>query len=315
MNFSDFIASNAPALAEGAVLERVRRHPEIVLDPQVLNGGLVYDTIGRKLLEEVHAGYMSVARRHGLPLLTFTDTWRCSRKAIVSSRFKGRPVNEDNARFLTQLRSSFGDGSPIFVGGLVGPSGDAYRPDESLDRHAARDFHRPQVEALASSGVDFLHLATAPNVDESLGVADVMAATGLPYMVSFVIRRTGSVLDGTPLGDAMERIDAEVIRAPIGYSVNCVHARVLEQALETAGANGRDMSDRLLTFQGNAADMEVEDLDGSAELFTEPATVFADTVGRLGQYHGLRIVGGCCGTDDAHIEALARWMICEGLSK
>ena len=124
-------------------------------------------------------------------------------------------MNEDNALFMTGLRDSFGEGPPIFVGGLVGPSGDAYKPADSLDRRAARAFHRTQVAALASTSVDFLHLATAPNVEEALGVADAMAETGLPYLISFVIRRTGVVLDGTPLGLAMERVDAEApVRPP-----------------------------------------------------------------------------------------------------
>ena len=154
-------------------------------------------------------------------------------------------------------------------------------------------------------------MATAPNVEEALGVADAMAETGLPYMISFVIRRTGTVLDGTPLGQAMLRIDAETARAPTGYSVNCVHARVLASALDTVATTHPGASGRLLTFQANAADAEVEELDESAELVSEPAEAFADAVGRLRGRFGLRILGGCCGTEGGHIEALAKRIVCE----
>ncbi len=303
MDFSTFIASEATAIAEGAILERVRRNPSIVLDPHILNGGLVYEPASRTLLAQIHTGYMQSARAVGLPILAFTDTWRCSRKAIEASRFKGLSVNEDNARFLLDLRTGMGEGSPIFVGGIVGPSGDAYKPADSLDRVGARDFHRPQIQALASSGVDFLFLATAPSVDEALGVADVMSETGLPYIVSFVIRRTGVVLDGTPLGRAIASIDAETSRPPAGYAVNCVHARVLESALETIPPH---QARRLLTFQANTGDLEVEDLDESAELITEAPDTFVDGLERLRSRFGLRVLGGCCGTDDQHIAALAR---------
>jgi homocysteine S-methyltransferase len=85
---------------------------------------------------------------------------------------------------LTGLRATFGEGPPIFAGGFAGPSGDAYKPADSLDRRAAGEFHRLQIAALASAGVDFLHLATAPNVEEAQGVADAMAETGLSYMIS-----------------------------------------------------------------------------------------------------------------------------------
>lgn len=305
MSFAQFIASGAAAIAEGAVLERVRRDPDLALDPHILNGGFIYDEKGRASLAEIHAGYMRLARDAGLPILTFTDTWRCSERAIAASRFKGRAVNADNARFLTGLRDAVGDGSPIFVGGLVGPSADAYKPEEGLERRAAREFHRPQVDALAAAGVDFLHLATAPGVDEALGVADVMAATGLPYLISFVIRRTGTVLDGTPLGQAIDRFDRDLTRPPIGFSVNCVHAQVLETALEALAASHPAACRRILTFQANTADAEVEDLDDSAELVTEPAGDFADRVARIGHRFGVRILGGCCGTEGSHIEALA----------
>jgi homocysteine S-methyltransferase len=312
MDFTRFLESGAQAIAEGAVLERVRRDPALRLDPHILNGGLIYDAAGRAALAEIHSDYMRLARSAGLPLLTFTDTWRCSRRAVEASPFSGRSINEDHVRFLAELRASFGDGSPIFIGGLLGPSGDAYKPEDSLPRPAACEFHRPQVEALASAGVDFLYLATAPNVEEAAGAADAMAQTHLPYIVSFVIRRSGVVLDGTPLGAAMDRISSEAARPPAGFSVNCVHAAALEQALEAVAAADPKAAGRLLAFQGNTADCEVEELDGSEELITESPEVFASKVKHVRDHFGLRFVGGCCGTDGAHIAALARRLSCEG---
>jgi homocysteine S-methyltransferase len=313
MDFADFLASGAAAIAEGAVLERVRRDPALALDPHVLNGGLIYDRLGRAKLAEIHGDYMRLARRAGLPLLAFTDTWRCSRKAVDASPFRGRPVNEDHCRFLAERRASFGAGAPIFIGGLVGPAGDAYRPEEGLSRQAAREHHHPQIEALAAAGADFLHLATAPNVAEALGVSDVMAQTSTPYLISFVIRRSGVVLDGTPLGEAIARIDAEAARPPAGFSVNCVHAAALESALEKMAARHPQAAGRLLLFQANTADCEVEELDGRAELVTEAPDLFAENIGRVRARFGLRVVGGCCGTDDRHIHALARRIVCESV--
>lgn len=311
MGFSQFVTSGKHAVAEGAVLERVRRDPSLTLDPHILNGGYVYNAALRVRLTEIHSNYIELARKYGLPILTFTDTWRCSQKAIDASPFKGLPVNEDNAHFLIKLRATFGEGPDIFIGGLIGPAGDAYSPAEGLDRRAARNFHRPQIEALASAGVDFLHLATVPNVEEALGVADVMAETNLPFIISFVIRRTGIVLDGTPLGEAMLQIDHEAPRPPVGFSVNCVHANALGAALEKVAACDAEICERLLAFQANTADCEVEDLDGSVELITEPPLAFAENLRRLRARFKLRILGGCCGTEGEHIEALAKTLVCE----
>lgn len=133
----------------------------------------------------------------------------------------------------------------------------------------------------------------------------------LPFIISFVIRRTGHVLDGTPLVDAMQRMDEEVTRKPDGFSVNCVHAAALESALEKVVQQNPSAIGRLLAFQANTADCEVEDLDGSDELITQDPQPFATQVMGLQQRFCLRVLGGCCGTDGAHMRALAR-MVCEG---
>jgi homocysteine S-methyltransferase len=56
---------------------------------------------------------------------------------------------------------------------------------------------------------------------------------------------------------------------------------------------------------------EVEELDGSAELHTKPAEVFADGRARLRRRFGLRILVGCCRTDGGHIHAIASKLRCE----
>jgi homocysteine S-methyltransferase len=126
-----------------------------------------------------------------------------------------------------------------------------------------------------------------------------------------VIRRTGAVLDGTPLGQAVSQIDADATRPPIGFSLNCVHAQVLETALEAVTATHPSACQRLLAFQANTAGTKVEELDGSEELVTEPAGIFASRAGQLRGRFGIRVLGGCCGTDRRHMEALARRLACE----
>ena len=63
MDFSQFVASGARALAEGAIVERVRRDPSLPFDPHILNGGLIYDPAGRARLAAIHTDYIGAARR------------------------------------------------------------------------------------------------------------------------------------------------------------------------------------------------------------------------------------------------------------
>ena len=52
------------------------------------------------------------------------------------------------------------------------------------------------AQALAETDVDFLMAATLPAFSEAHGMATAMAATGRPYVFSFVLRRDGALLAG-----------------------------------------------------------------------------------------------------------------------
>ena len=122
-------------------------------------------------------------------------------------------------------------------------------------------------------------------------------------MLSFVVRDSGCVLDGTPLGEAFEQIDQERARPPLGYFVNCVHPSVLARGLSAASPL---VKSRLIGFRANTADITPEELDGADELITEDPVVFAGKVDAVRRMLDLKILGGCCGTGTAHIERIAR---------
>ncbi len=82
---------------------------------------------------------------------------------------------------------------------------------------------------------------------------------------------------------------------------NCVHPSVLDSALEAEpGAAGR-----IGALQANTAALAPEELDGSTDLVTQDAESFADQIVDVARRRGLVVVGGCCGTDDRHIRAIA----------
>src|SRR5215831_3075008 len=196
LEMEGFLETGSFGLSEGSIYERLRRHPAIVFDPHLAHAALIYEPKAASLLEQVHREYLDVGQSHGLAMLALTDTWRANQERLDHSQFKGVPVNQDNARFLAQLRDSYGaQAQPIFVGGNIGPRGDAYKPAEALAPGEAERFHTPQVEALVEGGVDFLFASTLPAFCEARGIAAAMAKTGRPYLLSFVIRPDGTLLD------------------------------------------------------------------------------------------------------------------------
>lgn len=304
--FETILSTPGPILAEGSVYERLRRQPGIEFDPLIAHAGLVYDETSRAVLAEVHEGYMAIARQQGLPLVVLSDTWRASAERIARSRFTGRLVNQDNLRFMQELRSAGGAGAPpIVIAGLSGPLGDAYKPAEAPNRDEARRYHAPQIEALVDGEADVLYAATLPSVEEARGIADAMAETGVSFVLSFVVRPDGRVLDGTPLVEAIGSIDAETRRAPVGYSVNCVHPSVFEATMSRVEEAEPTLVDRVIWFQANTSDKSPEEIDGSETLEEGDPVEYASALANVGRRFRTRVLGGCCGSDVRHIELVA----------
>ena len=291
-----------PMLAEGSVYERLRRQPDVPFDPDVGTGALVRDERFREVLGEIHRGYLRIGLDHGLPMLLQTDTWRATAERVETSAWSGADLNRANADLVLEIaREGRAAGGTVSVAGLLGPAGDAYAPAEALTAEAARSYHAPQADELACCDVDLLMCATLPALSEAVGLAQAMGATGLPYLVGFVVRPTGRLLDGTPLAEAVATIDARADPAPTGYVLNCVHPRVADAALvASSGA-----ADRVVGLLANTSARDPDELDGLAELETAEPGPFAREVVDVGHEHDLTLLGGCCGTDNGHIAAIA----------
>jgi len=300
-------------LGEGAVIERLRRMPGIRLDEHVVNSALIYDPHDRAALEAICRQYLEIGRTYDLPLLLSTPTWRAGRERIAAAGLAGRDLNADNFRFLDGLRSDYGDyGEQVVICGLMSCRGDAYKPAEALTAAEARTFHAWQAEALANSGVDLLLAATLPALSEALGLAQALAATGLPYLVSFVARPEGTLLDGTPLTEAIATIDSQAAPPPLAYLVNCTHASVFRSAVTHEQNSSTLVRERVIGLLANTAALSPEELDESDVLVEEEPEVFGASVAALRTDLGMRILGGCCGTDERHIQCLAQRLATRG---
>ncbi len=308
---SNYLSDHRPILAEGSVYELLRRSPDVQFDPQLAHAALVFDPAARHVLESTHRAYCDVAARHQLPILTFTDTWRANPERIARSPLAGQPVNRTNAELLCGIRNGYGRERPaVFVAGLTGCRGDAYRPQEALATEAAIEFHREQITELSSVDIDCLFAATLPALSEAKGIGIIMAETECPYILSFVIAPHGTLLDGSTIDQAVAEIDSAVRRPPLGYFLNCVHPTVVAQALDSGQAES--LRTRFIGFQANTSALDPAELDGIEQLQTEPPGPFAHHVTQIGKQCGMSILGGCCGTDTTHIQCMAQLILDSG---
>ena len=310
MTFEEMIAVSKVVLTEGGMVERIRRDPLAVLDPFIAHSGLIYDQQGRAALTRIYREYIDIAQAYHLPMMSYAPTWRANPENLQKSVFADhKNINTDCVNFLKEIRESYADYSPsIFIGGLMACKGNAYSPGEALSKHDAAIFHREQAEALAKSKVDFIKAATLPAVSEAYGIAEAISSQGIPYILSFVVRPDGSILDGTPIYEAIEMIDSEIQPKPIFYMLNCVHPKIFSQALRQECNISRNVKNRILGFQANTSAKSPKELDNLSYLDTIPPEEFGSMMIALHKEFGIKVLGGCCGTDARHIAQIAKYL-------
>lgn len=303
LSFTDAFRAFPSILTEAAVVERLRHEFQIPLDEHIVHAALIYNDAYRDTLATIYRQYIEAASHHQLPLMLMTPTRRANIENIAASGYRNRDVISDNVDFLSELRTDAL--TPVYIGGLAGCRGDAYDSRYHLSVEEAMQFHYPTVRAMAEAGVDYLFAGIMPQLTEAIGMANAMAATGLPYIISFMIRRDGRLMDGTFIHDAIEAIDKEATTRPLCYMANCVHPDVLHQALTHPHNDTLLVHERFQGIQANASALSPEELEGCTDLLSSSPDELADRLMTLLWDFPLKICGGCCGTDVRHLHRFA----------
>ncbi len=295
------IINNNKILIEAAIVERIRRSNNIKLHPKLVNAPLIYDKHGQEALQKIYQEYIDIAEDAQLPILLCTPTWRANYQRVSQSDFP-MSINIDNVKFLQKIKDSQKNKKvQIKIGGLIGCKNDCYKPDEGLSVLESESFHSWQIKQLALGKVDYLIAQTLPNVDEALGIAKEMEKTNIPYIISFVISRDGLILNGKSLLEAIDYIDNNTTVKPLGYMINCAYPAFLCPKNQP-----KELFKRLIGYQANASSLDHCQLDGSEQLETQTVSNWGDLMIELNEKYGIKILGGCCGTDGEHLKYISK---------
>jgi methionine synthase I (cobalamin-dependent) len=184
----------------------------------------------------------------------------------------------------------------------LGPTGQ-YRPPVGCgDPGAWRAAYSEQAAALAELGVDALHVETMGDLQEArvcLAAARA-AAPGLPVLVSLTFdrrRRGFFTMMGDPLVESLAALAREGAAA-VGANCSLTSPDMLDLAREALAALAALAIP--LVLQPNAG--QPRPSPEGLRYDQDPAAFAADqaAAARL----GVRLVGGCCGTDPRFIAAL-----------
>ncbi len=246
-----------------------------------------------ELVEKIHADYLYAGAD-----VAVTNTFRTTPRTFAKAGREGEAERALKLAVAISQNAARKSGRGVYVGGSFAPLEDCYRPDLVPAEDELRREHRQLAAWLAEAGVDFLLPETINAGLEGQIMAEAASATGLPYIVSFVVDAEGSLLDGTPLAEAVRLTD---FPGRVGVSLNCRPIDTLEPAFHRL----TEIYDGPTGLYPNGAGHPHGDLGWCFEESSHGIDWFVASALRWNAA-GAKVIGGCCGTTPAYIRALSR---------
>ena len=266
---------------------------------------LLADDEGTATLRRYYERYLAIARRHALGILLESATWRASpgwAARLGYAEAELAELNRKAIRLLADLRDEHADVEPAVISGCVGPEGDGYAPASTLTPEQAERYHTPQIEAFADAEADLVTAITMTYAEEAIGIARAAHAAGLPVAISFTLETDGRLPSGETLAAAIARVDGETGSAPAYYMINCAHPSHFAHVV----AEQAPWLERVRGLRANASRLSHAELDEAEELDEgDPDELAAEYRNLARTLRRLAVLGGCCGTDHRHVEAIA----------
>ena len=302
------MSAERPFITDGGLETTLIFHNGIDL-PQFAAFDLLRRPAGPAAIRDYFRPYLDLARREDAGFILDTVTWRANPDWAALLGYSAEALDAAN-RAAVELAGEIRDGEaagerPIVISGAIGPRGDGYDPGVLLSADEAEAYHAPQIASFARAGADMVSAVTMTHVAEAVGIARAAAAAGLPAAVSFTVETDGRLPDGTALRTAIEETDAQADGAVAYFMINCAHPTHFAGVLEEDGA----WRARIGGLRANASKLSHAELDEAEELDEGDPAEFGDDHRALRAHlPGVRVLGGCCGTDHRHVaEVCAAW--------
>ena len=281
--------------------------------PEFAAFDLLKDKAGEAWLWAYYERYLAIAEHFGFGFVLESATWRANPdwgRAIGYDLEQLAGFNRKAIDLLLGLREARGEKIEMVVSGCVGPRGDGYDPARGMSADEAANYHAWQIAVLDGAGVDMVSAITMTNVPEAVGIARAALEREVPCVISFTVETDGRLPTGQSLAEAIEEVDSQTDAGPAYYMINCAHPTHFETTLDGGG----EWVKRIRALRANASKCSHAELDNATELDDgNPAELGEDHVRLLTAFSHIHVLGGCCGTDHRHVEAIA--MACADWSR
>lgn len=270
---------------------------------------LLKDRKGYDALHNYFLRYLQIAKDFKTGFILESPTWRANPdwiEKIGYPRSAISEINEKAVQLLVDLKNDFAkDLDTIVISGCVGPRGDGYKPENKMTVEEAQQYHSEQIDVFRHTPVDIISAITMNYVEEAIGIARAAASVQLPVVISFTVETDGKLPTGMSLKEAIIQVDEAVQTPPLYYMINCAHPTHFSSQLE-AGQN-EAWTKRIKGIRANASCKSHAELDEATELDRGDPEDLGLAHKRLKSlFQQLNVFGGCCGTDEEHVLAIAK---------
>ncbi|HUF57556.1 MAG TPA: betaine--homocysteine S-methyltransferase [Thermohalobaculum sp.] len=229
--------------------------------------------------------------------LILTNSFGGSRYRLKLHQAEGR-VGEIN-RAAARLARECADEAdrPVIVAGSVGPSGEILEPVGALGHADAVEGFSEQIEALMEGGADVIWTETISSEEELRAVVEAAERCGAPLCATLSFDTAGRTMMGVT-STAWAELAETLPKRPIAIGANC--GTGASDLLRTVLGITEARPDLIVIAKANAGIPKFVDghihYNGTPELMADYA--------RLARDAGARLIGGCCGTEPAHLRAM-----------
>jgi 5-methyltetrahydrofolate--homocysteine methyltransferase len=218
--------------------------------------------------------------------------FRLARHHLEARLYELNRAAAQNARQVADSAASV-----VLVGGSIGPTGQMLDPLGDLTFEDAAQAFAEQAAALCDGGVDYFQVETMSDLHEvEAAIRGIRRVSDLPIVASMSFDTKGRTMMGVKPADAARHLlefGAAVIGSNCGTGPDeMIHS--IEQMAAVA-------PNAILLAKSNAGTPKPQP-DGTLTYDGTPA-VMADYA-RTVQEKGARIIGACCGSSPAHLQAM-----------
>ncbi len=273
--------------------------------PQFAAFELLKDEQGRRCLLGYYQKYLAIAHAHNVGFILESPTWRASAKwgALLGYSMKEiDTINHQAVKLISTLRGQQESGkTKIILSGCTGPKGDGYLIDEKMTIEQAKEYHLHQFTSLSHTDVDIITVYTLSYIEEAIGAVLAAQEVNMPIVIGFTVETDGNLSSGSSLKAAILAVDAATNLYVSYFMINCSHPTHFIAKL----MGHERWKLRIQAIRANASSKSHSELGACCEIESgDPDALAAQYLALKNLLPNMNIVGGCCGTDQRHIEAI-----------